>query len=79
MTVVSSQADAKRLVIVEDENQLLELMKESFVGAGYRVKGFSSAEDFIADLDWIASVDCIIADVRLPGMDGLELLAACRT
>ncbi len=74
MTVVSSQADAKRLVIVEDENQLLELMKESFVGAGYRVKGFSSAEDFIADLDWIASVDCIIADVRLPGMDGLELL-----
>ncbi|MDP2357400.1 MAG: response regulator [Beijerinckiaceae bacterium] len=74
MALVSSQADAKRLVIVEDEAQLLELMKEVFVGAGYRVKGFGCAEDLIADLDWITSVDCIIADVRLPGMDGLELL-----
>lgn len=73
MALDSTQADAKRLVIVEHEAQLLELMKEVFVGAGYRVKGFGSAEDLIADLDWITSVDCIIADVRLPGMDGLEL------
>jgi two-component system, LuxR family, response regulator FixJ len=74
MALVSGQTDARRLVIVEDEVQLLELMKEFFVGAGYRVKGFGSAEDFVADLDWMTSVDCIIADVRLPGMDGLELL-----
>lgn len=75
MARISSEATtAKRLVIVEDEAQLLGLMKEAFAGAGYRVKGFNCAEDLIADLDWIASVDCIIADVRLPGMDGLELL-----
>jgi two-component system, LuxR family, response regulator FixJ len=74
MAPVSGQADAKRLVIVEDEPQLLELMKEFFVGAGFRVKGFGSVEELVADLDWMASVDCIIADVRLPGMDGHELL-----
>lgn len=74
MTISAGSSEARRLVIVEDEAELLELMKESFVGAGYLVKGFSSAEDFLADLDWIASVDCVIADVRLPGMDGLELL-----
>lgn len=68
------QADSKRLVIVEDEAQLLDLMKDFFAGAGYRVKVFSSAEDLIADLDWMTSVDCVIADVRLPGMNGLELL-----
>lgn len=72
-TPMLSQIEATRLVIVEDEAQLLDLMKEFFVGAGYRVKGFSSAEDLIADLDWITSVDCIITDVRLPGMDGIEL------
>ncbi len=75
MARILSEDLAKRLVIVDDEAQLLELMKEVFVSAGYRVKGFHCAEDLIADLDWIASVDCIIADVRLPGMDGLELLA----
>jgi len=74
MTLEQSQTDVKRLVIVEDEAQLLELMKDFFIGAGYRVKGFKSAEDLIADLDWMASVDCIVADVRLPGIDGLELL-----
>ncbi|MBX9759056.1 MAG: response regulator [Beijerinckiaceae bacterium] len=67
---------ATRLVIIEDEAELLGLMKEYFTAAGYRVKGFTSAEDFIADLDWIAPVDCVIADVRLPGMDGLQLLKA---
>ncbi|MFN3891593.1 MAG: response regulator transcription factor [Beijerinckiaceae bacterium] len=69
-----SDADVKRLVIVEDEPEILGLMKDFFLGAGYRVKGFASAEELIADLDWIGSVDCVIADVRLPGMDGLQLL-----
>lgn len=74
MTPIPSQADTRRLIIVEDEGELLELMKEFFAGAGYRVKGFNSAEDLIADLEWMTSVDCVIADVRLPGKDGLELL-----
>ena len=76
MTLNACRPDASRLVIIDDEAQLLDLMKEFFTGAGYRVKGFTSAEDFLADLDWIAPVDCIIADVRLPGMNGLELLGA---
>lgn len=78
MTLISSQTDAsrqaERLVIVEDEPQLLDLMKDYFAGAGYLVKAFNCAEDLVADLDWMSAVDCVIADVRLPGMDGLELL-----
>lgn len=74
MALVSGEADVRRLVIVEDEPEILHLMKDFFQTAGYRVKGFGAAEELIADLDWIGSVDCVIADVRLPGMDGLELL-----
>lgn len=74
MTLVSGKNDVKRLVIVEDEDQILALMNDFFRQGGYRVKGFSSAEELIADLDWMGSVDCVITDVRLPGMDGLKLL-----
>lgn len=74
MAHYSSEAPARRLVIVDDEAQHIELMKQAFVSAGYLVKCFHSAEDFIADLDWIAYVDCIIADAALPGIGGLELL-----
>ena len=74
MTLVSGKNEMKRLVIVEDEDQILALMKDFFGQGGYRVKGYTSAEELVADLDWMESVDCVISDVRLPGMDGLALL-----
>jgi FixJ family two-component response regulator len=39
---------------------------------GFPVNVFASAEEFL-DADHLRNTDCLILDVRLPGMDGLEL------
>ena len=64
-----------RVVTVVDDD---ELMRDSLVGllkaAGLPSKVFSSAEDFL-DSGLQHRTACLIADVRMPGISGLELLA----
>lgn len=62
----------KTVVLIEDEEKLLDLLlfnlQEEFPMAGYK-----DAESFLASFN-PDSVSVIITDVRLPGMDGIELL-----
>jgi len=66
-----------KIAIVDDD----ESVRESLVGlvesVGYDVAFFSSAEEFLslAHLDQFA---CLIFDVRLPGMSGLQLYCQLR-
>lgn len=60
-----------RILIVEDDPAILELLTEELEEAGHLVTGVDSAEQaLLQDLD----VDVIISDIRLPGMDGMALL-----
>ena len=64
---------AKPLVSVVDDD---ESVRESLAGlirsVGLAVKVFPSAEAFLDSVD-IAGSNCLILDVRMPGMDGLQL------
>src|ERR1700739_1740482 len=66
--------DAKVVTIVDDD----ELMRNALLGllkaAGLRAKGFWAAEDFLASGCQYQTA-CLIADIRMPGMSGLDLLA----
>lgn len=62
-----------RFIAIVDDDELFRRSMERFVRSiGIRVATFSSAEDFLgsAELNRIA---CAILDIRLPGMDGLDL------
>jgi FixJ family two-component response regulator len=62
-----------RLVAIVDDDELFRRSMERLVrSAGFRVEKFGSAEDFLerGDLDRTA---CAILDMKLPGMNGLEL------
>ena len=60
------------IAIVDDETALCEALLNLLRPAGYGVRAFASAEDFLASEGW-HSVDCLILDARLTGMSGLEL------
>jgi two-component system response regulator FixJ len=48
-------------------------LKRLLALSNWRVRAFESAEDFLADLDTL-SHGCLVLDIQLGGMDGLELL-----
>ena len=58
--------------IVDDNDSVRESLQRLMRSVGFPVNVFASAEEFL-DSDRLRNTDCLILDVRLPGMDGLEL------
>jgi DNA-binding response OmpR family regulator len=61
------------LLIVDDEKNLLKLYQREFREDGYEVLTASSGTEALEKLRR-QSVDLIILDIRMPGLDGLETL-----
>ena len=63
----------KQLVsIVEDNRFFRESMRRLMRSLGYTVEAFPSAADFLAS-PRLAETTCLIADVHMPAMTGVEL------
>jgi FixJ family two-component response regulator len=58
--------------VVDDDQSFREAMTSLMRSLGFEVEAFSSAEDFLAS-PHLASTSCVIADVQMPAMSGLEL------
>lgn len=67
-----------RLLIIEDEEQLLDALKRGLMKRGYAV---DTAEDGItgSEMAYQNEYDVIILDLNLPGKDGIEVLKDIRT
>lgn len=59
-----------RLAIVDDDEDVRRALTRLLRCLGHDVRVFASAEAFEADT---VDVDCLVADVRLPGLSGPEL------
>jgi FixJ family two-component response regulator len=64
----------KRILIsiVEDDPPFRESMRKLMRLLGYTVEGFPSAAAFLAS-PVLAETACLVADVQMPGMTGVEL------
>jgi two-component system response regulator GlrR len=72
-----STAPAPRILVVDDDADMLRLLSMRLHAAGYRVSAVASAEAALAQLD-IERPQLVLSDVRLPGRDGLALFDEVR-
>jgi FixJ family two-component response regulator len=70
----SGMASATRHVVVgvDDDFRVRESIESLVESAGYTPRVFASAEDFLKS-GTLAAATCLITDVRMPGMNGIEL------
>lgn len=61
------------VAVVDDDHRLLESLEDLLESAGYSVRLFGSARLFLADKVALAEMDCLIADIGMPVVDGFEL------
>jgi FixJ family two-component response regulator len=58
--------------VVDDDEAMREALRRLMKSLGYTAEAFASAEDFLSSRQ-IPGTSCLIADVQMPGMTGLEL------
>jgi FixJ family two-component response regulator len=63
---------APLIAIVEDDWLFRDSMRSLMKSLGHTVEAFSSAADFLASAHLIET-DCLITDVQMPAMTGIEL------
>jgi signal transduction histidine kinase len=66
-----------RLLIVDDEEPQMRALCNTLAGEGYEVSGFTSPLAALEELER-GSFDLLLTDLQMPGLDGIEFLAAAR-
>jgi DNA-binding response OmpR family regulator len=64
---------AVRMLIIDDEPEICDFLRDIALGIGYEVVTANRAEDFKRAFA-AAGADVILLDLTLPGTDGIELL-----
>lgn len=62
--------------LVDDDSSVRKALTRLIRAAGYEIKTFSSAREFIESKPETAGIACLVLDVRMPGLNGLELQEA---
>ena len=68
----SNGREVSLISIVDDDESVREATKTLLRSVGYQVETFASAENLLHS-GALGETECLILDVRMPGIDGLEL------
>lgn len=73
-----TRADQHRILVVDDDPEMVDYLVEMLEGEGFVVFGAHSGRAALAFLE-TAAIDLVITDLEMPEMRGLELLEAIKT
>jgi len=62
----------RSIAVIDDDALVRQSLEDCMESAGYMVKGFASAEEFLESAS-VRDAACLIVDVQLPGITGLAL------
>jgi FixJ family two-component response regulator len=71
---MSCSKESKLVAIVDDDDAVRGTLQGLLRSAGFSSKAFESAEEFLGS-DYQHETGCLITDIRMPGISGLELQA----
>ena len=71
---MTNKSSSQLVAIVDDDRSVQSALKDLMESAGLEARCFGSAEEFL-EPDERNQTGCLVADIRMPGMSGLELQA----
>lgn len=71
---MTTKGNGSIVAVIDDDELVRTALRELMRSAGLPARAFASAEDFL-NSGQQAQTACLIADIRMPGMSGLELQA----
>jgi chemotaxis protein histidine kinase CheA/ActR/RegA family two-component response regulator len=75
---LAAPADPIHVLLVDDSRVTREMIRRLLEDAGFRVTAVGSAEDAMRALER-ERVDCLVSDIEMPGVDGLDLTRKLRS
>ena len=73
----SAQPQPPVVFLLDDETSVRTALRRGLAAEGIAVRAFDSADAFLAEHDPEVP-GCLVTDVAMPGMTGLELQSSCR-
>ena len=71
---MTTESKTKLVAVVDDDELVRVALQRLLKAAGLGVTSFGSAEDLLKS-DQLSEISCLILDIRMPGMSGLDLQA----
>jgi len=66
--------DPIHIALIDDDEAVLDSLALYLARQDVKASGFKTTEAFLAAVDAATPFDCVVSDVRLPGMSGLDLV-----
>ena len=78
MTRTTRERRPRRILVVDDRLDMAEMLAEGLTDHGFEAHAIPTSKEAIAQIS-LGAHDALVTDLRIPGSDGLELLALSRS